>query len=165
MKEIQSSHDFVFLALCELSAEPFTEAAYQLLSLLSHRALLQQVSLDQLLDQVTMASREYAAPECRARIKDTVHRIEVAENKPLREMTDARLRKYRKELDEMLFRKARSVDSASDAAGKALLSQLQTEPAPDSKVKPGARAKSIRAQAHRPKQSSEVERILATTAL
>jgi hypothetical protein len=151
MKEIPLSTTSVFSVLAELPADSFTEAAYQILVLLSHRHLLPQTTADQLLDHLTLGSKEHASPEWRRRVQEPIHRIEEAEKRPLHELSDTKLRKYRKELNEMLFRKARPAKGFSDASGRAMLSLLQEapakEPAPAKRVRAAARAKTIRAHA------------------
>jgi hypothetical protein len=119
----------VFSSLSKLSSRAFTETAYQVLILLRHRMRLDRSTANQLLQPVRVNGLIKTSSSLRQSLNDSVKQIEKAEGQALESIPDAKLLKYQRELNELLFKKARTESGSVGASGKVVLDRLRSDAA------------------------------------
>jgi hypothetical protein len=121
------SEKSVFSSLLKLSSRAFTETAYQVLILLRHRTRLERATANQLLEPVRVNGLVKTSSHLRQSLNDSVKQIEKAEGQALESIPDAKLLKYQRELNELLFEKARRASGPVGASGKVVLARLRSD--------------------------------------
>lgn len=120
--------DSVFASLSELPTRQFTEAAYQLLILLRHRALLKQATEREILEPVQSHGIVETSATLWRKIAQSLKNIEASEGESLADISDTKLLKYRKTLDQLLMSKAPRTSRSTDISGQMVLDQLRESP-------------------------------------
>jgi hypothetical protein len=120
--------DSVFTSLSELPTRQFTEAAYQLLILLRHRALLKQITEKEILEPVQSHGIVETNAALWRKIAQSLRMIEASEGESLADISDSALLKYRKALDQLLASKAPRTPKSTGASGQLVLNRLREDP-------------------------------------